>query len=110
MKIASHILIKKDMGGFSMASEEKTRPSMPHSLHLDERQRLTVTGVQEVVEFNEDSVTVQTVKGLLSVRGSGLRVDKLEKEAGELRLTGTVSDLGYEDAGPGQDFFSRLFR
>ena len=92
-----------------MANDEKTRPSMPHSLSLDERQRLTVTGVQEVVEFNEDSVTVQTVKGLLNIRGGGLRVDKLEKEAGELRLTGTVSDLSYGDSGPGQGFFSRLF-
>jgi len=92
-----------------MANEEKTRV-LPHSLSLDERQRLTVTGVQEVVEFNEDNVTVQTVKGLLNIRGSGLRVDKLEKETGELRLTGNVSDLGYEDAGPGQGFFARLFR
>ena len=92
-----------------MANEEKTR-TLPHSLRLDERQRLTVTGVQEVVEFNEDNVSVQTVKGLLHIRGGGLRVDKLEKEAGELRLSGTVSDLSYEDAGPGQGFFARLFR
>ena len=92
-----------------MANEEKAR-ALPHSLRLDERQRLAVTGVQEVVEFNEDSVSVQTVKGLLHIRGGGLRVDMLEKEAGELRLSGTVSDLSYEDAGPGQGFFSRLFR
>lgn len=90
-----------------MANEERTRP---HSLTLDERQRLVVTGVEEVVEFHEDSVTVQTVKGGLIIRGGGLRVDKLEKEAGELRLTGQVSDLSYEDNGPGQGFFSRLFR
>ena len=92
-----------------MGNDEKNRVSMPHSLTLDERQRLTVTGVQEVEEFNEDSISVQTVKGLLLVRGSGLRVEKLEKEAGELRLSGSVSELAYEDAGPGTGFFSRLF-
>ena len=93
-----------------MANEEKNRAAQtPHSLHLDERQRLSVSGVQEVVEFNEDAVSVQTVKGLLLIRGSGLRVDKLEKEAGELRLSGTVTELLYEDAGPGAGFFAKLF-
>lgn len=92
-----------------MGNEDKNRADMPHSLSLDERQRLTVSGVQEVVEFNEDAVSVRTVKGLLLVRGSGLRVDKLEKDAGELRLSGTVSELVYEDAGPGAGFFARLF-
>ena len=93
-----------------MANEDKARAmQLPHSLILDERQRLTVTGVQEVAEFNEDAVSVHTVKGLLTVRGTGLRVDKLEKEAGELRISGTISDLIYEDAGPG-GFFTKLFR
>lgn len=94
-----------------MANEEKNRAAQtPHSLRLDERQRLSVSGVQEVVEFNEDAVSVQTVKGLLLIRGSGLRVDKLEKEAGELLLSGTVTELAYEDAGPGTGFFAKLFR
>ena len=91
-----------------MANEESVR--MPHSLTLDERQRLTVTGVQEVAEFNEDAVSVRTVKGTLLIRGAGLRVDKLDKEAGVFRLTGTVSDLSYEDPGPGGGFFAKLFR
>lgn len=93
-----------------MANEESSRAAhTPHSLVLDERQRLAVSGVQEVVEFNEDAVTVRTVKGLLLIRGSGLRVEKLEKEAGELRISGTVTELVYEDAGPGAGFFARLF-
>ncbi len=82
----------------------------PHCLTLDERQRLTVTGVREVVEFNEDAVSVQTVKGLLLIHGSGLRVDKLEKEAGELRLTGLVTELGYEDTVTAGGLFAKLFR
>lgn len=93
-----------------MANEEKGRAAvMPHSLVLDERQRLTVSGVQEVVEFNEDAVTVQTVKGLLIVRGSGLRVDQLEKEAGALRLSGLVTEVCYEDTVSASGFFAKLF-
>ena len=94
-----------------MAYEEKNgEVRTPHSLTLDERQRLTVTGVQEVAEFNEDAVTVGTVKGTLLIRGSGLRVDKLDKTTGELRLTGLVTDLGYEETVSASGFFAKLFR
>lgn len=94
-----------------MASEERnqTAQTPPHSLRLEERQRLFVSGVQEVVEFNEDAVSVKTVKGLLHVRGSGLKVEKLEKVAGELSISGLVTDLGYEEVGTQGGFWSRLF-
>lgn len=94
-----------------MAYEEKNRPAAkPHSLNLDERQRLSVSGVEEVVGFDDEAVTVQTVKGLLYVRGSGLHVDKLEKTAGELLISGLVTDLHYEESGPASGFWARLFR
>ncbi len=91
-----------------MAMEEKSR--IPHSLRLDERQRLSVSGVEEVVSFDEESIAVQTVKGLLTVRGGGLRVDKLEKSSGELTVSGNVTELAYEESGHGTGLFARLFR
>ncbi len=94
-----------------MEREERGRlPVMPHSLTLEERKKLSVSGVEEVVNFDEGQVSVQTVKGLLLVRGDGLRVDKLEKSTGELTISGLVTDLAYEETGPGTGFWSRLFR
>ena len=90
-------------------SNEKTAAA-PHRLVLDERGRLSVSGVEEVVSFHEEEVAVRTVKGLLLIRGEGLRVEKLEKTAGELSVTGLVTELSYEEAGPGAGFFARLFR
>lgn len=92
-----------------MANEEKKTPAPPHELRLEERQRLFVSGVEEVVSFHDEEVTARTVKGLLIIRGSGLKVDKLEKTAGELRISGLVTDLGYEEAGTAGGFFARLF-
>lgn len=91
-------------------ANEKSALTVPHRLTLDERTRLTVTGVEEVVSFHEEEVTVRTVKGLLILRGEGLKVDKLEKTSGELSVSGLVTDLSYEEAGPGSGFFARLFR
>ena len=46
--------------------------------------------------------------GLLYVRGSGLKVDKLEKTSGELTVSGQVTGLDYEETGPRGGFWSRL--
>lgn len=93
-----------------MAYEEKKAAQPPHSLRLEERQRLYVTGVEEVVSFHDEEVAVRTVKGLLLLRGSGLKVDKLEKTAGELSVSGLVTDLSYETEKTAAGFFARLFR
>lgn len=94
-----------------MEKEERGKLSaLPHCLTLDERKKLSVSGVEEVVNFDEGQVSVQTVQGLLLVRGENLRVDKLEKSTGELTISGLVTDLAYEETGPGTGFWSKLFR
>lgn len=89
--------------------EKGKLPPMPHRLTLDERKRLSVSGVEEVVNFDEGQISVQTVKGLLLVRGEGLRVETLEKNTGELTVSGLVTDLSYEETGPQSGLWRRLF-
>ena len=94
-----------------MAYEEtKNQTAPPHRLTLDERRRLAVTGVEEVVSFHEEEVAVRTAKGLLVVRGEDLKVDKLEKNAGELSVSGLVTDLRYEAENTAAGLLARLFR
>ena len=93
-----------------MAYEDKTpKPQASHKMTMDERERLWISGVQEVESFDEEAVAIQTVKGLLYVRGSDLKVDKLEKNTGELTISGQIASLDYEDTGPKSGFWSRLF-
>lgn len=91
-------------------AEKGKLSNLPHRLVLDERKNLSVSGVEEVVNFDESQVSVQTVKGILQVRGEGLRVERLEKNAGELTISGLVTELEYEETGPGAGFWGRLFR
>lgn len=93
-----------------MEHNEKGRMSpMPHRLILDERKKLTVSGVEEVVNFDEGQISVQTVQGLLVVRGENLRVDALEKSTGELSASGLVTELEYEETGPRGKLWGRIF-
>ena len=97
-----------------MAYEDKraaqTVPQRPHALTLTERGKLTVTGVDEVVRFDETEVEMRTARGGLLVRGSGLKVGSLAIDTGELRIDGAVSEIVYEDEPVrGEGFFARLF-
>lgn len=83
-----------------MGIEEKPRRSgaeLPNNLILESRAHLSVTGVTDVESFDENAVSMETSEGMLTVRGSGLHVEKLNLENGELALAGEISSLEYED-------------
>lgn len=75
---------------------EITNPS--HHLTLEQRERLVVSGVEEVERFDEESIVLTTTMGELEVRGEGLHIEKLSLEGGELHVEGTVTALIYETA------------
>ncbi|MBQ1351685.1 MAG: sporulation protein YabP [Oscillospiraceae bacterium] len=95
-----------------MAYEEKRiRSDLAHRLSLDERERLMVSGVEDVESFDETTIVMYTVRGTLVVRGTGLHIDKLSLDGGELSVEGTIDALLYEDQRRDNgSLFSRLFR
>ena len=73
---------------------------MPHKLQLDERKKLTMTGVTEVVSFEETAVVLQTELGTLTVHGEQLQLKNLSLEGGQVAVDGHISALVYEDPRP----------
>lgn len=82
----------------------------PHRLTLDQRSRLTVSGVDEVASFDESSIRMTTQAGSLHIQGSGLHIEKLSLDGGDLLVDGTVDSLTYEEPEEPVSFLSRLFR
>ena len=92
-----------------MAADERNR-EMPHTVILEGREKLSISGVVDVQSFDEDQVLLEPVRGMLVVRGQGLHVERLQLEAGELIVEGEVGCLEYDDSvQPRGGFFSRLF-
>lgn len=90
-------------------AEEKT--SFPHSVVLEERECLTVSGVNDVDSFDEDMIVAFTNLGELTIKGSELHISKLDTETGELNVEGDISALIYSsDQSDSSGFFGRLFR
>ena len=71
-----------------------------HRLELEGRERLVVTGVEEVERFDEEEIVMATTAGTLVVGGEGLHIGKLNLDGGELHVDGSIHTLLYEDQGP----------
>ena len=80
----------------------------PHTLQLKERRNLTMSGVTEVVSFDDTSVVLQTALGTLIVQGQELQLKTLSQEGGQVAVDGTVSALIYEEPRSG-GWRQRLF-
>lgn len=86
-----------------------TEERIPHRLQLNERRQLTVTGVAEVVSFDENAVVLQTALGLLNVQGQQLQLKNLTQEGGQVCVEGEVSALIYEESRSHHSWRQRLF-
>ena len=81
---------------------------LPHKLQLNERRQLTMTGVTEVVSFEDSAVVLQTSLGTLIVQGRELQLKTLSLEGGQVEVDGTITALSYEEPRTG-GWRSRLF-
>lgn len=93
-----------------MAYEDgKMRGEISHHIILEGREELSVSGVEEVESFDENTIIMVTNKGTLVVRGEELHIEKLSLDGGDLRVEGMVDSLSYEAEGISRGgFFSRL--
>ena len=81
--------------------------TMPHKLTLNGRKELTMTGVTEVVSFDEMCVVLKTSLGMLTIHGQNLQLKNLSQEGGQVAVEGTVSAFVYEQ--PRKDGVLRRF-
>jgi sporulation protein YabP len=70
---------------------------------------MSVTGVEQVDSFDENEISVFTSEGNLTVSGTELHIDKLDLEAGELIITGFVTDITYEEVAKASSLWTKLF-
>lgn len=90
-----------------MAAEEL---QLPHKLTLNERSYLSMTGVTEVVSFDEEAVVLHTALGVLAVQGEYLKLKTLSPEGGQVIIEGQITALYYEQPRMKSGFWGRQRR
>ncbi len=88
----------------------ETPSGKKHSLILDNRRKLSITGAEDVNGFNEETVSVKTTAGALIIKGSGLHIGKLNLETGDVAVEGVINSLQYLGGGESRSRLSKLFR
>ncbi len=74
-------------------SEDKI--SATHNVIMEKRAKLNMSGVMEVVTFDDETVVLKTDMGMLTVKGTKLSIGGFSASSGELNMTGSVYALVY---------------
>ena len=91
-------------------NEFNAMPQEAHRLELVGRERLTVSGVEDVERFDETGIVMSTSAGTLVITGEELHIGKLSLDGGELHVEGRIDSVAYEDHPSGRGgFWGRLF-
>ena len=71
-----------------------------------------MTGIKDVLSFDDEVVVVESELGLINIKGTDLKVNKISVESGDVIVEGTIRAIEYSDKeiGPKQGLMSRLFR
>lgn len=84
----------------------------PHSIEWRDRKAGSITGVRDVLSFDENSVVLETEQGTLTVKGRDLHVGRLMLEQGEVEMEGCIDSLVYSGSSPAKkgSLVRRMFR
>ena len=66
-----------------------------HSVSLVNRQHLSISGVQHVDNFDDDTIVLSTTMGTLTIRGHNLRIQSLDLDRGHFEAAGEFDAVQY---------------
>ena len=93
--------------------ENITRVETDHTVKMNNRKDLEITGVKEVDSFDNEEFLLETVMGYLIIRGENLQLKNLDVSEGSVIIKGKIYELSYVDEQQqekAKGFFSKLFR
>ena len=93
-----------------MTNDDKATLTREQNIILQNAKRLSISGVKEVLSFDEQAVSLDTDLGRLEVRGTGLKIDSFNTATGDMLILGTIYALVYTGVTNKQSFLKRLFR
>ena len=93
-----------------MGYDQAIRPAVKrHGVDMENREKLSLSGVEDVMGFDETLVVLQTSLGRLNIRGSEIHIGRIDLDSGELELQGKIQELSYDETPPRGSLWGRLF-
>ena len=93
-----------------MPYDERVKtPARQHSLSLESRAKLSISGVDDVSGFDENLIVLTTALGDLTIRGMDLHIDRIDLDVGQLEVRGSIQELSYGESTKPGSLWTRLF-
>lgn len=97
-----------------MADEKRAIKPKTQNLILENREKLSISGVVDVESFNDECVIVDTELGVLVIRGEDLHINRLNLDNSELNIEGEIISCEYNDnegsKSKGFGFLGKMFK
>lgn len=78
---------------------------------IEDRNKMSISGVEQVDSYNENTIVLSTIKGGISIKGEGLNISKLNIDDGSVRISGLVNSLTYiSKEGAPKNFMAKIFK
>ena len=95
-----------------MTEKMQNKSSKEHTLTLEQREKIFLSGIEDVISFDEHTIVLNTVLGAMSIEGDNLHILSLSLESGHVTVEGYVEAVFYENRTEKvkRGFFARLTR
>lgn len=84
------------------------------NLVLENRNKLSISGVLDVLSFDDQIVIIETELGLLTIKGETLRINKLNIDTSEVIVEGQIDSISYSSKDlskkSGESFLGKIFK
>ena len=81
---------------------------------LENREKLTITGIKDVFSFDDQIIIIETELGILSIKGKNLKINKLSLDTSDFALEGVVDSLTFSNSNINNkkesSFLSKIFK
>lgn len=93
---------------------DKDNISLNHSIVLNERKNINITGVKKIENFDSEEFLMETNMGYIVIKGNDLEIVKLDTYQGNVMIKGIINSLAYVDSSNKKNkedgIFNKLFK
>lgn len=74
---------------------EKTLENLNHLINIENREKANLSGIKDVLSFDDQIIILETEMGMLTIKGENLRINKLSIDTSDISIEGAINSLSY---------------
>lgn len=68
-----------------------------HEVKIIDRGLIYLTGVDKIISFDSEEFLLESIMGIILLKGQNLEIVKLDTHSGNVSIKGTINSMVYDD-------------